>query len=91
MEEPASRLEQLLRKVADERDGEATAVILLEELQQVREAIDPDEIERGFNEHVLTACKLYPAGATTNSDAGVTDIRNVHPVLERLRRWACPC
>lgn len=30
----------------------------------------------------IHACKLYPAGATTNSDSGVTDIKNIYPVLE---------
>ncbi len=33
----------------------------------------------------VVACKLYPAGATTNSDAGVTDIRNIFPVLEAMQ------
>jgi len=32
------------------------------------------------------AAKLYPAGATTNSDAGVTDLRNIYPVLETMQR-----
>jgi len=32
------------------------------------------------------ACKLYPAGATTNSDAGVTDVRKIYPVLEAMQR-----
>ena len=32
------------------------------------------------------AAKLYPAGATTNSASGVTDIRNIYPVLERMER-----
>ena len=36
-----------------------------------------DEIERGHKSGVFTACKLYPAGATTNSDNGVTDIGNI--------------
>ena len=36
------------------------------------------------------ALKLYPAGATTNSDAGVTDIRRVHPVLEAMQREQMP-
>ena len=35
----------------------------------------PDDVERGFREGVLTAVKLYPANATTNSAAGVTDYR----------------
>jgi dihydroorotase len=47
---------------------------------------DADEIERGFAEGVWVAAKLYPAGATTNSASGVTDIRNLHSVLERMQR-----
>jgi dihydroorotase len=47
---------------------------------------DPDEIARGFAEQVWIAAKLYPAGATTNSASGVTDIRRIYPVLERLER-----
>lgn len=34
----------------------------------------------------VVALKLYPAGATTNSDAGVTDIRKVHGALEAMQR-----
>ena len=47
---------------------------------------DPDEIARGFEEGVWIAAKLYPAGATTNSASGVTDIRNIYPALERMQR-----
>ncbi len=48
--------------------------------------IAPDEIERGHAKGVFTAAKLYPAGATTNSAAGVTDIANIRAVLERMER-----
>jgi dihydroorotase len=34
----------------------------------------------------VVAAKLYPAGATTNSDAGVTDIRKIYPTLEAMQR-----
>jgi dihydroorotase len=44
-----------------------------------------DEISRAKDAGVV-ALKLYPAGATTNSDAGVTDIRKVYPVLEAMQR-----
>lgn len=44
----------------------------------------PDEIERAKASGVIVAAKLYPAGATTNSDAGVTSIDKVYPVLERM-------
>ena len=43
---------------------------------------DPDEVRRGFKAGVFTAAKLYPAGATTNSDSGVTDVANIRSVLE---------
>jgi dihydroorotase len=46
----------------------------------------PDEIERGHAEGVWTAAKLYPAGATTNSASGVTDIRNIYPTLARMEK-----
>ena len=52
--------------------------------------IDPDEVERGHGEGVFTACKLYPAGATTNSALGVTDVRNIHGVLERMQKIGMP-
>ena len=48
--------------------------------------IAPDEIERGHGEGVWVAAKLYPAGATTNSASGVTDIRNISSVLERMEK-----
>ena len=47
---------------------------------------DPDELARGHAEGVWVAAKLYPAGATTNSASGVTDIRNIYPALERMER-----
>ena len=46
---------------------------------------DQNEIARGFEEGVWTACKLYPANATTNSADGVTDVRNIYPALERMQ------
>ena len=46
---------------------------------------DPEELARGFADGVFTAAKLYPAGATTNSDSGVTDVANIFPALERMQ------
>jgi dihydroorotase len=46
---------------------------------------DPDELARGYADGVWVAAKLYPAGATTNSASGVTDIRNIYPALERMQ------
>ncbi|MGC3964762.1 MAG: dihydroorotase [Rhodocyclaceae bacterium] len=44
----------------------------------------PDEIDRAVAAGFVKSVKLYPAGATTNSDAGVTSIEKVYPVLERM-------
>ncbi|MBU0620544.1 MAG: dihydroorotase [Gammaproteobacteria bacterium] len=38
----------------------------------------------------VRAVKLYPAGATTNSDAGVTDLRKTYAVLEEMQRYGMP-
>lgn len=54
------------------------------------DTIDPGEIERGYKDGVFTACKLYPAGATTNSDSGVTDVTNIYPVLEVMQKAGMP-
>lgn len=47
--------------------------------------IDPAEIAVAKAAGVVAA-KLYPAGATTNSDAGVTDIKKIYPVLEAMQK-----
>jgi dihydroorotase len=44
----------------------------------------PDEMDRARDSGVVVGGKLYPAGATTHSDAGVTDVRRLDPVLERM-------
>jgi dihydroorotase len=49
------------------------------------DATDPDDLAAGFADGVFTAAKLYPAGATTNSASGVTDLARIRPVLERMQ------
>ena len=50
----------------------------------------PDEIRRGAASEVVTAVKYYPAGATTNSDSGVTDIGRCARVLEAMQEVGMP-
>jgi dihydroorotase len=45
---------------------------------------DAVDLAAGFADGVFTAAKLYPAGATTNSASGVTDVAHIRPVLERM-------
>lgn len=51
--------------------------------------LPPDEIRRA-KEAGVVAVKLYPAGATTNSDAGVTDLRKTYRTLEAMQREGMP-
>ncbi len=54
------------------------------------DTLEAGEVERGFSSGVFTACKLYPANATTNSEYGVTEIRKIYPVLEAMQRIGMP-
>lgn len=49
-----------------------------------------EEIKLAKNSTHVVAVKLYPAGATTNSDAGVTDIKKCYPALEALQKYNMP-
>ncbi|MFA6218545.1 MAG: dihydroorotase [Erythrobacter sp.] len=51
---------------------------------------DPADLAAGHADGVLSAAKLYPAGATTNSDRGVTDIANIAGVLEKMAEIGMP-
>jgi dihydroorotase len=50
----------------------------------------PEEIRRARDSGLVHAVKLYPAGATTHSDAGVTDIRKPHAALEAMAEAGLP-
>ena len=54
------------------------------------EATDPDDVAAAAADGLVTAVKLYPAGATTNSASGVRDIVKVMPVLERMAAIGLP-
>jgi len=51
---------------------------------------DPAEIKRGYLERVFTAAKLYPAGATTHSEYGVTSIEKISNVLDLMQDLGMP-
>lgn len=48
------------------------------------------DVATAYAQGQITAVKLYPAGATTNSDSGVTDIDKVMPVLEKMAEIGLP-
>src|SRR5690349_18900119 len=50
----------------------------------------PEEIDHAKASGIVFGCKLYPAGATTNADSGVTDIRHVDETLARMAELGMP-
>ncbi|WP_339676097.1 dihydroorotase [uncultured Zhongshania sp.] len=50
----------------------------------------PEDIAAAAASDVVYAAKLYPAGATTNSDSGVTNIEKLYPVLESMEKHGLP-
>ena len=54
------------------------------------ETTDPNDVARAAKSGLIKAVKLYPAGATTNSQSGVTNITHVMPVLEKMAEIGLP-
>ena len=54
------------------------------------EDTDPDDLAQAHASGLITAVKLYPAGATTNSASGVSNFENVRHVLDRMAEIGCP-
>ncbi len=54
------------------------------------ENTDPKDVAVGHASGLIKALKLYPAGATTNSDGGVTNFENVIPTLEKMAEIGIP-
>ncbi len=54
------------------------------------ETTDPGDVAQAAAAGLVTAVKLYPAGATTNSHAGVRDLERVQPVLDRMAEIGLP-
>jgi dihydroorotase len=54
------------------------------------EDTDAEDLARAYQDGLIKAVKLYPAGATTNSASGVKNFENVRPVLEKMAEIGCP-
>ena len=54
------------------------------------EETEPKEVKEGFVGGKISAVKLYPAGATTNSHSGVRNFEKIKPVLEIMAEIGCP-
>ena len=54
------------------------------------EDTDPDDLASAYSSGLITAVKLYPAGATTNSASGVRNFEKVRRVLDKMAEIGCP-
>ena len=54
------------------------------------ESTNADDLTSAYKEGLITALKLYPAGATTNSASGVKNFDLIRPVVEKMAEIGCP-
>jgi dihydroorotase len=54
------------------------------------DSLSPAEVRRAKASGFVKAVKLYPAGATTHSDAGVTNLKRLYPVIDEMQRQTLP-
>jgi len=54
------------------------------------ESTDGMDIAEGFSQNLISAVKLYPAGATTNSSHGVHNFQKLYKVFEKMEEIGCP-
>lgn len=82
---PVTNTEETLgyhqRIMAQEPQGNFEPLMVL----YLTDNTQPEEITKAKATGKIFAAKLYPAGATTNSDSGVTSIKNIYPVLEAMQ------
>jgi len=52
--------------------------------------LDPEEVQRAYDEQCVHAIKFYPAGATTNSESGVAELECVYPAIEEMAELGLP-
>lgn len=80
-----TRIQGALAKIGSKEAQEFEPLMTL----YLTDNTSPDEIDRAAASGIV-ALKLYPAGATTNSDAGVTDLQKCSAVLERMEKFGIP-
>jgi len=84
VEEAAAYRERILAALPDGADFRPLMTLYL------TDNTSPEEIVRAKDSGFVYAVKYYPAGATTNSDSGVTDIRRVDAALEAMQEVGLP-
>jgi dihydroorotase len=84
----AAEYAQRIRAALVERSAEQDAVFQPLMTLYLTDHTSADEIQRARESGIVQAVKLYPAGATTNSDSGVTDLNHCTKALEAMQKNA---
>ena len=84
----AAEYAQRIRAALVERSAEQDAVFQPLMTLYLTDHTSSDEIQRARESGIVQAVKLYPAGATTNSDSGVTDLNHCTKALEAMQKNA---
>lgn len=83
-------LAALAREEGDRGDGEPGNAFQPLMTLYLTDDTDAEDVIAGHRAGVVTAVKLYPQNATTNSQFGVSDVARIHPVLEQLEEAGVP-
>ena len=81
----ASKYRESIIKALTEKDSFQPLMTLY-----LTEDTKPSELKLGVQTGIITAVKLYPAGATTNSQSGVKDYKKIYPILETMTDLGLP-
>jgi len=76
--------QQIQKHIPDETDFTPLMTLYL------TDSTTAEDIQQAMLTDYIKACKLYPAGATTNSDSGLSQIDNAYPVFEAMQKHGMP-
>ncbi len=84
----AAEAEQYRQRILDARPAESAFQPLM--VLYLTDQTSPADIHNAVKSGFVHAAKLYPAGATTNSDSGVTSLEAIYPALEAMSDVGMP-
>lgn len=92
LDDAISYKSRILHHVHNQHDATTSSKPPVEFLMTLylTDVTSPEEIVRAKESNIVFACKLYPAGATTNSEFGVSSLENLYPALEKMSEVGLP-
>jgi dihydroorotase len=85
LEYKARIVEALKKNGQDPSKFQPLMTLYLTDKTEPEEIVTASSLRNDDGTPTVVGCKYYPAGATTNSEFGVTDVKNLYPVLEKMQ------